>query len=110
MPISYPEAGKKVVWERVSTSASDSLRLPKLYWKTALKTLLKFAPPLSTGAMGEASQRGGDTSEQVLYSVEEAKREGDTAGNQRQRKSKNEILHLLVAHQNQLCWCELEWA
>lgn len=45
--------------------------------------------------MGEAGQRGGDTSDQVLYSVEEAQREGDTTGNQRQRKSKNEIPNLL---------------
>lgn len=90
-----PRSWEKVVWERVLTSALDSLRLPKLYWRTALKTFLKFALPLSTGTMGEAGQRGGDTSDQVLYSVEEAKREGDTTGNQRQRKSKNETPNLL---------------
>lgn len=90
-----PRSWEKVVWERVLTSALDSPSLPKLYWKTALKTCLKFAPPLSTGTMGEAGQRGRDTSDQVLYSMEEAKREGDTTGNQRQRKSKNEMPNVL---------------
>lgn len=81
-----------MVWKMVLTSALDSLRLPRLYWKT----VLKFAPPLSTGTMGEAGQRGGNTSDQVLYSVEKAEREGDTTGNQRQRKSKHETPNLLV--------------
>jgi len=39
-----PRSWEKVVWERVLTSALNSWCLTKLYWNTALKTFLEFAP------------------------------------------------------------------
>lgn len=81
------------VWERLFNSSLPAFA--KVVSQSCFKTFPKLSPSLSTGAMGEAGQRGGDTSDQVLHPVEEAKREGDTTGNHRQRKSKTKTPSLL---------------
>lgn len=83
-----------MVWERILPSALESLHLPDVL-ENCFENLPYICLLLSPGAMGEASQRGGDTSDQVLHSVEEAEREGDTTGNQWQRKGKDGIPNLL---------------
>lgn len=65
---------------------------------------LNLHPSLSTGAVGEAGERGGDPSDEVLRPVEEAEGEGDPAGDHRQRKSKKHLTNAPWQGEGALSW------